>query len=266
MSDVTPAEKAAEALDDAIQYIERNQCSHEDTYRAGTIWTICSACGQKWADDEGGFQPAETPQVVVRARAALAALRSPADAQTPVGVEAVSPLDWQPWLDDGSMRAETPFGAYTVEPPDREIGRTDHVWRYCFDEYYDEDERSCDSIEEGMAEAQANWNERIMPILAPLADALARVMGERDEYHRDAEHFSRLAFDDVGKNPPVAWKDRAEAAEKEAAALRALLRETDCPRPCNGRPDDFSAGQCFDAGECGCGVRAALTQGGTDGR
>lgn len=51
---------------------------------------------------------------------------------------------------------------------------------------------------------------------------------------------------------------RAEAAEAERDRLREALRETDCPRPCNGRPDDFSAGDCFDAGECGCGVRVAL--------
>lgn len=36
------------------------------------------------------------------------------------------------------------------------------------------------------------------------------------------------------------------------AELRGALREFSCPRPCNGRPDDFTVGQCLDAGECGC--------------
>lgn len=52
------------------------------------------------------------------------------------------------------------------------------------------------------------------------------------------------------------------AAENEK--LLAYARETNCPRPCNGRPDDFAAVQCVEAGECGCGALAALS-GGKDG-
>jgi iron complex transport system substrate-binding protein len=39
---------------------------HEDTYRGGSIWTICSACGMKWADDNGrgGFVPYQTPKAI----------------------------------------------------------------------------------------------------------------------------------------------------------------------------------------------------------
>lgn len=36
------------------------------------------------------------------------------------------------------------------------------------------------------------------------------------------------------------------------------LRDSPCPRPFNGRPDDFKAGACYDSGECGCQNGAAL--------
>jgi hypothetical protein len=48
-------------------------------------------------------------------------------------------------------------------------------------------------------------------------------------------------------------------SDGELVRMRETLREFDCPRPCNGRPDDFTVGQCVDAGECGCGARAALS-------
>jgi hypothetical protein len=40
--------------------------------------------------------------------------------------------------------------------------------------------------------------------------------------------------------------------------MREAIREFNCPRPFNGRPEDFTAGQCLDAGECGCMARAAI--------
>lgn len=48
---------------------------------------------------------------------------------------------------------------------------------------------------------------------------------------------------------------RAEALERENERLREALRATDCP---NALPDDKTAGQCFDAGECTCRARQAL--------
>lgn len=56
----------------------------------------------------------------------------------------------------------------------------------------------------------------------------------------------------------TSWKTAEEAAD-EIERLRAALREFNCPRPANDRPDDFEVGQCVDAGECGCGARFALT-------
>lgn len=40
----------------------KNTCSHEEVYRGGAIWTICSQCGKKWADDEGGMPEYQDPQ------------------------------------------------------------------------------------------------------------------------------------------------------------------------------------------------------------
>lgn len=56
------------------------------------------------------------------------------------------------------------------------------------------------------------------------ADAIERLTRERDEYHADREHFAKLAFVDLGANPPVAWKDRAEAAERKIEVLREAIR------------------------------------------
>ena len=63
-----------EALAELVRYVERNECEHEQTHRGGFIWTICSDCGKKWADDKGGFKPYEPPPELETARAALAAL------------------------------------------------------------------------------------------------------------------------------------------------------------------------------------------------
>jgi hypothetical protein len=67
------AEKAKlrEALHNLVSYVDLNECHHENTHRGGSIWTICSECGAKWADDEGGFRPYCEPTVVTAARAAL---------------------------------------------------------------------------------------------------------------------------------------------------------------------------------------------------
>jgi len=41
--------------------------------------------------------------------------------------------------------------------------------------------------------------------------------------------------------------------------MAETLGECSCPRPANGRPYDFTAKECRDAGECGCSIGAALT-------
>lgn len=54
--------------------------------------------------------------------------------------------------------------------------------------------------------------------------------------------------------------------EERVRVLEEALRDANCPRPCNGHPDDFTVGECADALECGCNLgvpfRAALHGGG----
>jgi len=60
-----------EALESLLNYVEGEECHHDDTKRGGAIWTICNQCGQKWADDKGGFQPYVEPKVITAARKVL---------------------------------------------------------------------------------------------------------------------------------------------------------------------------------------------------
>lgn len=59
------------ALTALLKYAERQECPHDDTGRAGAIWTICSRCGTKWADDLGGFKPYKEPEEITKARDTL---------------------------------------------------------------------------------------------------------------------------------------------------------------------------------------------------
>lgn len=72
------------------------------------------------------------------------------------------------WEDMGYYHsAHTPFGSYTV----KRVDGTGWQWGYCFDEYYDEDNFSCDSEADGKNAAENNWQERIAPIIAPYLTA-----------------------------------------------------------------------------------------------
>lgn len=59
------------ALANLLKFAERNTCQHDETHRGGAIWTICNACGKKWADDQGGYTPFEEPAELEAARLAL---------------------------------------------------------------------------------------------------------------------------------------------------------------------------------------------------
>ena len=63
--------KKLEVISKLLQHIERNTCEHEETYRGGAIWEICSVCGAKWADDEGGKPEFKWPDYVEDARKIL---------------------------------------------------------------------------------------------------------------------------------------------------------------------------------------------------
>jgi len=89
----------------------------------------------------------------------------------------IKPLEWVQFLDDGSLQAHTPFGSYTISVPDNKIGEREFRWKYCFDEYYDEEDFTCDGIEDGKAKAQAHWSERISSLFEPVDLTAAREEG-----------------------------------------------------------------------------------------
>lgn len=64
-------EDEIEIIRQLVEHIERNTCEHHETYRGGAIWEICSGCGAKWADDEGGKPEFQWAESVERARAFL---------------------------------------------------------------------------------------------------------------------------------------------------------------------------------------------------
>ncbi|WP_247996637.1 hypothetical protein [Brucella tritici] len=45
-----------------------------------------------------------------------------------------------------------------------------------------------------------------------------------------------------------------------APDLYDAVCKSNCPRPANSRPDEFSAKQCYEAGECGCFYGTALAK------
>ncbi|MDG4675818.1 hypothetical protein P9A16_32470 [Shinella sp. 838] len=103
------------ALQDLLKHVDRNTCEHEDTHRAGTLWTVCDCCGMKWADDEGGFQPHTDAPAVAQARAALSAALSIEQTQ-PVAMQ-VKGLEWSPaeGKPGRDVRAQPdPYHHYTV--------------------------------------------------------------------------------------------------------------------------------------------------------
>lgn len=67
MSDVKKLRKALKAL---LHYAELNTCMHSETHRGGSIWEICSSCGKRWADDQGGKPAAahDWPKAISDAR------------------------------------------------------------------------------------------------------------------------------------------------------------------------------------------------------
>jgi hypothetical protein len=60
-----------DALGKLLAHVDRETCTHEETYRGGAIWTFCRQCGRKWADDRGGFEPHEDAPAVAAARVLL---------------------------------------------------------------------------------------------------------------------------------------------------------------------------------------------------
>lgn len=79
----------------------------------------------------------------------------------------IKPLEWNQIRTDAHedgewWTASTVFGSFDVE---RDTGLRCYRWRYCIDEYYDEDSHDCESIEDGKRAAEAYFRERLLPAL-----------------------------------------------------------------------------------------------------
>lgn len=84
-------------------------------------------------------------------------------------IRLINPLDWivEDFAKD-HWSAQTPFGSYTVR-----LRKADcrWYWGYCFDEYLDEGEFTCESEEAGKIAAQDDWNGRLSGVLSNLVPA-----------------------------------------------------------------------------------------------
>lgn len=80
----------------------------------------------------------------------------------------IKPLEWRLVRDNEEegawWTASTVFGNLDVERSPGEGCR----WRYCFDEYYDEGNLGCESIEAGKADAERFYLDRLLPALEAL--------------------------------------------------------------------------------------------------
>lgn len=63
--------KTRKALKNLVKYIEQRTCTHEQTYRGGTIWEICCSCKEEWADDKGGKPEFTWPEELEKAQMLL---------------------------------------------------------------------------------------------------------------------------------------------------------------------------------------------------
>lgn len=76
------------------------------------------------------------------------------------GAVLTDPLEWEDG-GENTITAYTPFGNYHVE----KVNSVTWRWKYCFDEYYDEDQGTVITQEEAKHYCQQDWDKRIKPIL-----------------------------------------------------------------------------------------------------
>jgi hypothetical protein len=60
-------DRLAVALAEAVDEASRQMCLHDETHRAGAIWTVCGQCGVRWPDGVSKplpKQPAWYPEAI----------------------------------------------------------------------------------------------------------------------------------------------------------------------------------------------------------
>lgn len=63
-------------------------------------------------------------------------------------------------------------------------------------------------------------------VLEQIGAEITSLRAQLDEARKEVKHFASLAFDDLGKNPPVAWKDIAQEAKRKSIEECAAIAET----------------------------------------
>ena len=92
-------------------------------------------------------------------------MTTPSDPVMPE-VFTITPLVWlqSPNADYPDWWTAQGRGGYQVEKD-----RGQWKWKYCWDEYYDEDEISCERLEDGKQQAEAHYRERVLEFLTRTA-------------------------------------------------------------------------------------------------
>lgn len=197
-------------------------------------------------------------------RAAISAYLSTTEPGKPVA-EAVKALEWRDGRNEEPVfdvvQHATILGAeklvgleYTILGPDRhglfEVILGDKVINFG------------NSDEQAKVVAQLDYQRRIMSALYTppqpvFADRHNDETGECEMVDAEPEMVAALRRKVAERKT---YADEITALSKRCAELEAALRDQFCPRPCNGRPDQFDVGDCVDAGECGCSAALALIQ------
>ncbi|MDW9650837.1 hypothetical protein GOB33_22395 [Sinorhizobium meliloti] len=164
-------------------------------------------------------------------------------------------------------KAETSFGRYTLDKHDKGFLRV--MFGNQRIGHFDDDRR-----DEAKAAAQAHHDAVIRSCLLDKPEAGEGVDWGQKSFDTATEILTYLGIGTEASGDPGIDRRRdricriietalSTPADTEAAAeidrlrreleeARRALRQMRCPRPCNHQPEDLDAGDCIDAGECGC--------------
>lgn len=233
MTKTSPAAQGTvAALKDLLDHVDSETCTHEDTHRGGAIWTICDACGRKWADDEGGFVPYVDPPAVARARIICEASTSP-EALPVSGVSLADPLVWRltnaadllarlGYPDTGEGLREIADLAKPASEPAG--GGVREALAHCANEWAD------------MATSGIQWLRNIRDGISTPDEALASMDACLTHCRKAADEVQAALSSPASSSP----------AEKRPANCRNRLRDEGKPYPKSG------CASCGNGGMMGC--------------
>lgn len=97
----------------------------------------------------------------------------------------IKPVEWEVVRNDEGDKWHTFRSIFgSIDVFDDEDGCR---WRWCFDEYYDEGQRDCESFDEGKAEAEQFYMERLSPAFESV--------GKSSSFDETAKALARAVLD-----------------------------------------------------------------------